>query len=695
MTPMELKPEKIEPISFRSGQPSKKVQSVTVVKWFAGFLVGVVLVLLVFFAWFVFTAHQIEINITPVPESLSVYGGILTPQFGSYYMMRPGEYKLKAFKKCFFPLQHQFTVSDEKRQNVYVKMQKLPGKLMIHTHQAGEIKSNIAGALVYIDGVEVGKTPLENFEIKPGTHKLEIHAVNYENLQKDINVQGCEKIQKINMAMLPGWSDVTVNSIPIGANVQINGKTYGNTPLSFQLTAGSYVLEISADRYKTWKYRLIVKPNEPREIKDVQLQPADGKLAVRTKPKGANIIIDGIFTGQTPLTTNLLPYKDHVVQISKPGYEKATRKVRVQAAVSKQLTVNLKPRKGIVHLLVEPANTELMINGKSQGITPKQLQLIAVEQLLEFKKKGYLPYRTRITPKPGFPQQLKIALHKKQLPKKTLPTVITIKTGYMLKLIHPGSYIMGSSRREQGRRSNETLRKIKLAKSFYIGIKEVTNKEFKKFMPKHNSGVFKSNQLNGPDQPVVRITWQEAALFCNWLSTKESLPPAYIKKGEKLIVVKPLNTGYRLPTEAEWEYCARFSGRETFLKYPWGNRFPPDKPSGNYSDQSAKDLLTAILQDYNDGYATTAPPAKFKPNGLGLYDLGGNVAEWCHDYYSIYSYSPEKTYLDPPGPEDGKLHVIRGSSWKDGSISTLRLAYRRYGNDRQEDVGFRVCRYLK
>jgi formylglycine-generating enzyme required for sulfatase activity len=75
--------------------------------------------------------------------------------------------------------------------------------------------------------------------------------------------------------------------------------------------------------------------------------------------------------------------------------------------------------------------------------------------------------------------------------------------------------------------------------------------------------------------------------------------------------------------------------------------------------------------------------------------MGGNVAEWCHDYYSIYSYAPAKTYVDPTGPQDGKHRVIRGSSWKNGSISTLRLAYRSYGADKREDVGFRVCRYLK
>ena len=97
--------------------------------------------------------------------------------------------------------------------------------------------------------------------------------------------------------------------------------------------------------------------------------------------------------------------------------------------------------------------------------------------------------------------------------------------------------------------------------------------------------------------------------------------------------------------------------------------------------------------NYNEGYAATAPPAKFRENDLGLYDLGGNVAEWCHDYYSIYPHD-NKEYLDPLGPDEGKHRVVRGSGWKHGSISTLRLSYRDYSDSKRPDLGFRVCRYL-
>ena len=692
---MESRPIKIEPIPIRSRRSPRRLKRFSLFKWFAGVLLGVVLILLGVSAWFVFTARQVVITMAPVPESIAFSGSVFTPRIGDYYLMLPGEYTLAALKECFFPLEHRFRVSADKQQSLHLEMQKLPGRLKIHAHPSDMIDSSITGARVYIDGDAVGNTPLENFEVTPGFRKLEIRAENYQNLQTEVQVYGCGKLQVFNLALLPGWSDVFVSSVPPGANVQIDGRLLGNTPLRSQLAAGTYLLEISADGYKTWNSRLVVKPNEPQEIKDIKLQPADGKLAIHTKPAGANVLIGGRFIGQTPLKVDLSPHKDHVVQISKAGYEKTTRKVQVPSSTLKQLNVKLKSQEGIVRLLVEPADTELLVNGKSWGSAPGQFRLMAVEHTLEFKKKGYRSHRTRITPRPGFPQELKITLKKEGVAREATPTVITTKTGYRLTLIRPKPYTMGSSRREQGRKSNETLRKVKLIQPFYMGLKEVTNAEFKEFMPRHNSGKFKSKPLDNPDQSVVRVTWEKAALFCNRLSANEALPSAYVKKGKKLVAVEPLNTGYRLPTEAEWEYCARVYNNQIPLKYPWGQKFPPGKLSGNYSDESAKDLLPTVLEGYNDGYAATAPPAKFKPNGLGLYDMGGNVAEWCHDYYSIYSYAPEKTVVDPVGPENGKHHVIRGSSWKHGSISTLRLAYRSYGDGTREDVGFRVCRYLK
>jgi len=126
-----------------------------------------------------------------------------------------------------------------------------------------------------------------------------------------------------------------------------------------------------------------------------------------------------------------------------------------------------------------------------------------------------------------------------------------------------------------------------------MGVREVTNREFRQYLAGHNSGVFKGNSLNREKQPALRVSWEQAALFCNWLSEKEKLPPVYMKRGGKLLPREPFPTGYRLPTEAEWEYCVRFAQNKASLIYPWGDTFPPKSKTLNIADISAKDLLPA------------------------------------------------------------------------------------------------------
>jgi formylglycine-generating enzyme required for sulfatase activity len=270
--------------------------------------------------------------------------------------------------------------------------------------------------------------------------------------------------------------------------------------------------------------------------------------------------------------------------------------------------------------------------------------------------------------------------------------LIRARNGYEMKRMAPGAFTMGSSRREQGRRSNETLKQVRLSRPFYMGIREVTNREFREFMPLHASGAFQSQDLNRDDLPVVMVSWEQAALFCNWLSVKESLPPVYIQQGGRVVAADPMGKGYRLPTEAEWEFSAR---QGAAARYPWGDAYPPPAGAGNYADESAKGLIEVTIEGYNDGYATAAPPGKFRPTAAGLLDMGGNVAEWCHDYYAIDPAESEKEQVDPAGPREGSHRVVKGASWTLAGITNLRIAFRDYRAGARHDLGFRVCRYAE
>jgi formylglycine-generating enzyme required for sulfatase activity len=287
---------------------------------------------------------------------------------------------------------------------------------------------------------------------------------------------------------------------------------------------------------------------------------------------------------------------------------------------------------------------------------------------------------------------VKVRLRSLQEPKAAGPSRLSVQ-GHELRLVTPGRFQMGASRREPGRRANETLREVELRRPSYLSLAEVTNAQFRRFQASHSSGQFGGRDLDADAQPVVRVTWEEAAGYCNWLSAQEGLPPVYAMQGGKLVATTPVGTGFRLPTEAEWSRAARYpEGGE--LKYPWGASLPVAPGSGNYADESARPVVSVVLQDYDDRFPVSSPVGSFRPNALGFFDLGGNVAEWVHDVYSI---PPADAPLekDPVGPAAGDLHVILGSSYLHGSVTELRLSYRDYATKPRADVGFRIARYAE
>ncbi len=316
-------------------------------------------------------------------------------------------------------------------------------------------------------------------------------------------------------------------------------------------------------------------------------------------------------------------------------------------------------------------------------------------QQIEIRKQGYVSHSQTVTPRPGVSQALEVTLlTEREAKAAAVPPVIQGPQGQELRLIEPGRFRVGAPRREPGRRANETLREIELTRAFYMATREVSNREFRQFEAKHRSGRAGRASLENDHHPVVNVSWEDAARYCNWLSEKASLESAYAFRNGKLQGVDPLSNGYRLPTEAEWAWAARFAGGSG-LKYPWGAALPVSPGSGNYADLSAVGNLEATLSDYQDGFPATAPIDSFGPNAVGLKNMGGNVAEWTHDYYAIAPSNSGPPIRDPLGPESGDYHVIRGSSWMHSTVTELRLSFRDYGNKPRPDVGFRIARYAE
>src|SRR5690606_32286266 len=559
---------------------------------------------------------------------------------------------------------------------------KLPGRLQIETP---------APARVSVNGREVGEAPGE-FELAPGKHRISIAAARYQPFAAEVEIEGAGKTQSFAPQLVPNWAEVNVTSEPTGAQVLIDGEPLGTTPLKTNVIAGNHPIELRLDGFKPWTTDIQIKAGEPISVGPVKLGLPDGRLALRSQPSGASVSVAGVYRGQTPLELELRPDMSHSIVLTKPGYEAATRSVSLGAGERRTVSVELAGIFGEVTVRAQPADAQVYVDGEPHGAANQTLRLVATNHEIAIRKQGYLEYKTTITPRPGVPQVVQTTLlTPAQAKMAATPTTIRTKADQTLKLMPTGRFTMGSPRREPGRRANEAQRPVQITRPFYISVHEVTNAQFRKFRPTHRSGIVGSHTLDLDNQPGGNVTWEDAVQYCNWLSEQEGLKPAYARKGDTYVAVDPMTNGYRLPTDAEWEWVARHQPSGSLRRYPWGDALPVAPRSGNYADSTARLLVQNVIANYDDAFAVSAPVGKFPPNALGVYDMGGNVAEWVHDYYSV-SPTATEVAVDPMGPKEGTQHVIRGSSWKTSSVTELRLAARDFGTSARNDVGFRIAR---
>ncbi len=430
------------------------------------------------------------------------------------------------------------------------------------------------------------------------------------------------------------------------------------------------------------------------DLDEIVLTKSDGKLAVNSEPAGANITIGGIYQGQTPLAVAVAPGENYELIATRAGYQSQKRLLSVKPEQDQVINLRLKPVTGLVKLNVAPGGATLFVDGRELGEPNRTLELTASNHTIRVELPGYASFETNVLPQPGFSQQLNVTLLTEEAAKvSAIPQRLTTAQGDVLRFVVPGSLTMGAGRREPGRRSNEIEKSVELTRSFYISEKEISNAAFKAFDPGHDSGMLGRALLSEDDRPVVNVSWEKAVRYCNWLSEQDNLDPAYELVAGRWQLKTPVNTGYRLPTEAEWAWVARYAAGPSPARFPWGENMPPPEGSGNFADETAAGMVPYSIKGYRDAYRGPAPSGSFSPNELGLYDLAGNVSEWVHDFYSIDL--SRETLVDPIGPDSGEYHTIRGSNYTHGRFSELRWTFRDYGSDARPDVGFRIVRYLE
>ncbi len=641
---------------------------------------------------YIFTAKTLLIEITPTPDRVALHGKVWPIKIRDRYLVQPGVYSIVADKKGYRSLEKELKISQHQSQSFSFTLEKNPGYLLL----LSEPEKNVE---IIIDGKKYGTTPLPSIPLDAGTYTLQASADRYQAYSTQIVIEGKDQEQKQIVKLLPDWKEVVIDSNPTGAEIWLNGENKGVTPATFELSSGHYSLELLHDDFLPYVKDFSVDANQAFDLPIAELFTNPSHLVITSTPSKATVIVAGEEQGITPFTLRLNPNVEHSISLSKPGFKTNQQSVILKPGEQKNISANLEAILGTVVLNVEPLDAEVFINGKYMGSGNLKLSLPSASQRLEVRKSGYQVYAKMIAPEPNAPKVLDIHLSRiTSASHSSKPKSIRTSEGHILKLIFAGKFSMGAPRREQGRRSNETLHSVELKRPFYVAIHETTNQQFLAYKNTHQTGTYKGHSLSANNLPVANITWEEAAEYCNWLSIKEGLQPVYKEKAGKLVAKNPIPSGYRLLTESEWEWVARVQSSNKVNRYEWGDSFPPSKVTGNYADQSAVDLLEPVITDYNDGYVVASPVGSFAANYFGLFDIGGNVAEWCHDYHSIYPSLSDEVFIDPSGPTSSEAiddkHVIRGASWMRGDLSSTRLSYRDRDNTKRIDVGFRIAKYI-
>lgn len=533
-----------------------------------------------------------------------------------------------------------------------------------------------------IDGVPVVTAATLEHEVAPGTHTIDVDSPYHLPQSHSVGISRGEEHAGI-YTLEPVSGRLEIAAIPADAKIRIDDEEPVSLPLAIDKPGGSYAVTLSHPDYHPLHDTVAVTHADSTARRTYRLERLTARVSFDLAPNGGLLLVDGIKVDpSTPLELeSKVPIS---IRYSQPGYTAETARLTLQPGEERTVALSLKRELGSLEIRSQPS-AMVHIDGKAVGRTPLSLRLPALAHRVELRAPGYRTIKRAITPSAAAAVVIDETLQSELAARlASAPREYVNDVGIALKMFEPGSFTMGAPRHEPGQRANEFIRSVRLDKVFYAAKHEVTQAQFAAFKGGADRGKL----------PVSGVTWLEAAAFCNWLSAKEGLTPVYGISGDTLQSVETKADGYRLLSEAEWEWLARRAGRSRETVFPWGDKTVVPAKAGNIADESARGAVSTYVPRYTDGFVDAAPVGSFPAEPSGLFDLTGNVAEWTHDFYSLTPPPSGVVEIDPLGPEYGDAHTIKGSSWRSASRSELRAAYRDGMMSARDDVGFRVGRYL-
>ena len=490
------------------------------------------------------------------------------------------------------------------------------------------IDSNTEGAEVYIDGKYKARTDANHratiSEVTIGSHTLKVVYGSVSAEQKiDVNKNSISFRQNVDTAASEPQFVVFIVE-PKNAVVTINNQPYSLQEGAMQtvLDAGTYSYTVTASGYHPQSGTFTVAGDKVE--KHINLS-ADSATVTLTAPDNAEIWVNGVMKG-TGTWRGTLNSGTYIFEARKEGYKGTRLSQKITSATAYQ-TYTLPALTPIVGSLVvsgTPIAADVTLDGKAVGTMPlKMSNLLIGDHTLKVSKAGYNDYTQIVAVSEGKISTVNVTLTKQlttasaSTPRQTPSSGSSNIAGFEMVYVNGGTFTMGATA-EQGSDvdSNEKPTHSVTVSDFYIGKYEVTQAQWRAVMGSNPSN------FTGDNYPVEDVSWNDVQEFIEKLNAQTG-------------------KNFRLPTEAEWEYAARGGNKSKSYKYSGSN-------------------IIGDVGWYKDNARGAHPVGQKAPNELGIYDMTGNVWEWCQDRYGDYSSSSQ---TNPTGPSSGYNHIMRGGSW--------------------------------
>ena len=509
------------------------------------------------------------------------------------------------------------------------------------------VNSNPSGARVILNGKDTGRiTPCVLDEVAPGSNDIKLQLAEYAPGFDKVDVQEGQ-MSIINITLEARFAHVTINSLQ-GASIKINGNPISTSNFNGNLSEGIYDIEVSMAGYETVSKQIEVKVNE-HQILDIMPKPIYGMLDISSTPMDANITINGKSYGVTPITIDELLIGDYDVVISKVGFAAETKNVTITKGATASINVKLQRGKD-VQINTDKQGDEIYVDGNKVGVSPCKVEMAYGTHEVKAVREGKIVIKTinveqgsgTVTVQIGFGE---IIPNWSASVTQSQRTIIERLIKNMVK-IEGGTFTMGATAEQEGEafksqkpvlqkslsglfgvmseqeidayRWEKPTHQVTLS-DFYIGKYEVTQEEWQAVMG-DNPSYFK-----GDNNPVENVSWKKCQKFISKLNELTGMQ-------------------FALPTESQWEYAARGGNKSEGYKYSGSNVI--------------EDVAWCVG---NSGNKTHSVGLK-KSNELGLYDMSGNVWEWCNDKKGDYSSAAQ---TNPIGSTTGSRRILRGGSWND------------------------------